>query len=97
MIGIGFLTVTGVISIGATVFNYKNDIVVFAPMIATIIFFAGAFIDLWRFMASQTILCGIIESSETMCGTSMFLASILCVPLAIYYIITVLDWWRGRD
>lgn len=69
----------------------KQDTVIFMLLVGFLLAFFNTIAKLWNFIYGQL---GSIDTSNIYAGT---IASIMCAPLVIAWIIIMLDYGRGRD
>ena len=68
----------------------KNDLMVFGSTAAVFFTFGAQLVNLWNNINAEATFGG---SS----GGGPWMASIIVVPIMLLYILTILEWWRGRD
>lgn len=85
------ITIVGLVA-GST-FGFKTDFLVFAVIIGTL--FSWGAITAQLYSVFNNAIAGWLFG-ET-CAASRMITLIVIGPFALYYIWTVLEWWRGRD
>jgi len=106
---IGIAAGIGLIGIAAaSTFGFKTDFLIFAPAIAGFISVGVVLTNLANFMRSElmarlfhcdpgleaAVLADCLSSQSTI---TSFIIAITIGPLALYYVWTVIEWWRGKD
>jgi hypothetical protein len=90
-VGIGLIGV-----VAASVFAFKTDFLIFAPAIAGFITMGVIFSNFAKFLTDQLI--GILSPACPLpCAPVSFIVALIVGPIALYYVWTILDWWRGKD
>lgn len=93
--GIGLVGV-----IAASTFGFKTDFLIFAPAIAGFISMGVIFTNLARVFQDELIsriftTCDL--ASPLLCAPVNLIIAITLGPIALYYVWTVIEWWRGKD
>lgn len=92
---VGISTTLAVIGIAASAFtSFKTDTLIFATAISSLMSIGAVFAQLYSVLLKD--LSGWICEAES-CTPASILTSILIGPLALYYVWTVIEWWRGKD
>lgn len=93
---------TGISS--GSIFGFKTDFLVMAPAIGGLISIGVVFTELANVIRSEFISrFGLIASgactgsSVVQCPSANFVVALLIGPFALYYVWTVVEWWRGKD
>ena len=107
---IGIAAGIGLIGIAAaSTFGIKTDFLIFAPAIAGFITVGVVLSNLANFMRSEltsrifycdpaALALAILEDCEASAtSTSTFIVAIIIGPIALYYVWTIIEWWRGKD
>ena len=84
----------------SSIFGFKTDFLVFAPAITGLVSIGVIFINLGRAMQDELIsrvftTCNLI--SPLTCSPVTFIIAITIGPVALFYVWTVIEWWRGKD
>lgn len=106
---IGIAAGIGLVGIAAaSTFGFKTDFLIFAPAVAGFVSLGVVFTNLAAFLKNQ--LTGLLFhcdpslpaatlasclSSQTTIVT--FIIAITIGPMALYYVWTIIEWWRGKD
>jgi hypothetical protein len=107
---VGIAAGIGIIGIAAaSTFGFKTDFLIFAPAVAGFITMGLVLTNLGRAIADEIrerfFSClsyagdaGVYASCITNQNTIVTIAWAISVgPLALYYVWTIVEWWRGRD
>jgi len=89
--GIGLIGV-----VAASVFAFKTDFLIFAPAIAGFITMGIVFSNFAKFLADQLIAI-LNPTCALPCLPVNFFVALIVGPIALYYVWTVIEWWRGKD
>lgn len=92
--GIGLIGV-----VAGSVFAFKSDFLLLAGAIGGFISMGVVFVNLANTIRDDLIShvftgCALAGSS---CAPVNFILAITVGPVALYYVWTVIDWWRGKD
>jgi len=92
--GIGL---TGVVA--ASIFGFKTDFLIFAPAIAGFISMAVVVTNLANVLRDDLTARLFPECADslTTCTPILWILSITIALFALYYVWTVIEWWRGKD
>lgn len=88
------ITVAGLVA-GST-FGFKTDFLVFAVIIGTLISWGVVFAQLYNRVFSD-ISAYLFGGASSMDNAAGLLTLLIVSPFALYYIWTILEWWRGKD
>jgi len=92
----GVATLLGAIGIvGGTVFGIKTDTVIFAPLVFGLMTMGAIFVKLYDLIQSE--LVARVFGGGLGLVPSMFISGIIVGPWALYYVWSVIEWWRGKD
>jgi len=93
------LGIGGAVVFLGSVAGLKTDFMVFSALIAGFISLAVPIINLALVIGDAIfpVLCPGVAGTWINCGASTWVVVVVGGTLGIYYIFTVLDWWRGRD
>ena len=90
---------TGISS--GSVFGFKTDFLIMAPAIGGLISIGVVFAQLANIIRDELIstvfTACINDPSAGACSSANFIVGILIGPFALYYVWTVIEWWRGKD
>ncbi len=100
LVGLAGLTGAVTILIGSML-GFKTDFLVFAPAVAALLGFVAIIVQLHSTFVAQmyttvcqdTFVAGVSEA----CPTLNWILWAAVSPLVIYYVMTVIEFWRGRD
>jgi len=86
----------------ASVFGFKTDFLLFGSMITGLIALGSVFISLFNTVRSNLISmifdsAGCTLADTTSCFEANLVSALIVGPVALYYIWTVIEWWRGKD
>lgn len=87
------------IAVGS-LFGFKTDFIIFAPAIAGLIGLGIVFSNLGKVIYDELvarIFVGCDISAVGGCAPATFIVALTVGTLALFYVWTVVDWWRGRD
>jgi hypothetical protein len=90
----GTLLLAGIASGGS--FRFVTDFIVAAPAIAMLMSFGVVFINLEALLRKEIIARFFVGCSPN-CPPAILLTGIMLGWLALYYLWSVLEWWRGKD
>jgi hypothetical protein len=84
----------------ASTFGFKTDFLIFAPAIAGLISMGLVFTNLAKALQDDLIgriftTCDI--ANPILCTPVTFIIAITIGPVALYYVWTIIEWWRGKD
>lgn len=89
--GIGLIGVTA-----ASAFGFKSDFIVLAVAIPGLISIGLVFSNLAKYLSAELI--AIFDPTCALpCLPINFIVGLIVGPIALYYVWTVIDWWRGKD
>lgn len=89
----------GLVGVAAgTVFGFKTDFLLLAMAIPGMITMGVIFVNLANTIRDDLISqvftgCSLASS----CSPANFIVAITVGPLALYYVWTIVEWWRGKD
>lgn len=90
---------TGISS--GSVFGFKTDFLVMGPAIGGLISIGVVFTQLANIIRDELIgtvfTSCLANSSAASCPSANFIVALLVGPFALYYVWTVIEWWRGKD
>jgi len=91
------LTGIGLVGVAAaSAFGFKSDFIILAAAIPGLISIGAVFTNLATFVYSQ--VNGLFfPTCADPCFKTTFLVAMTIGPIALYYVWTVLEWWRGKD
>ena len=96
----------GLVGVAAgSVFGFRTDFLLLAPAIGGIISMGVVFVNLGNVIRNElfsnifSVSAGgdcAIDAIAT-CTPVTYLVAIIIGPMALYYVWTVIEWWRGKD
>lgn len=94
---IGIAGGIGLVGIAASTFGFKTDFLIFAPAVAGFITMGIVFTNLARAISGDLSarICPGVDAA--LCAPSNYLITIFLGPVALYYVWTIVEWWRGKD
>ena len=96
---VGIAAGIGLVGVAAgAVFGFKTDFLLLAGAIGGIISMGVIFVNLANTIRDELIAriftgCTLTGS----CSPANFIVAIIVGPFALYYVWTVIEWWRGKD
>ena len=96
---VGIAAGIGIIGISAgSSFKFVTDFIVMGPAIAGLLSIGVVFTNLGKAMYNELVNRIFTECIlTTSCTPATFIIAITLGPLALYYVWTVIEWWRGKD
>lgn len=98
---IGFALVAsmiGIVGIAAgNVFGFKTDFLILAVITPGLLTCGAIIINFWIQVHQELVSRVFTDCSLSSCSPATFLTGLIVGPIALYYVWTVIDWWRGRD
>jgi len=100
---VGIASGIGLVGVAAaSQFGFKTDFLIFAPAIAGFISCGTVLTNLASVMRDDLIssvfpACSIAAPLSVACGPVNIVLAVFPGILALYYVITILSWWRGQD
>ena len=94
------LTLWGAALMIGSVLGIKTDFMIFAALISSLLTFGVVISDFAGVIGKYIsgIFCaGVLASDWASCPAAVWLVTITIGILGIYYIFSVLEWWRGSD
>ena len=98
---LGIAAGIGLVGIAAaSTFGFKTDFLIFAPAIAGLISMGIVFTNLAKALQDDLIsriftTCDI--ANPLLCTPVTFIVAITIGPVALFYVWTIIEWWRGKD
>ena len=96
---VGIAAGIGIIGVSAgSSFKFVTDFIVMGPAIAGLLSIGVVFTNLGKAMYNELVNRIFTECLlTTSCTPATFIIAITLGPLALYYVWTVVEWWRGKD
>ena len=86
--------------IASTVFGFKTDFLIFAPAIGGLILMGVVLTNLGRAIKDD-LIANIFTSCDITTGLNCepvtLIVGLTVGPLALFYVWTIIDFWRGKD
>lgn len=96
---IGIAAGIGLAGIAASaVFGFKTDFLILAPAIAGLISMGVIFVNLANIIHDELVARVFTSCQATVtCAPVTFILAVTVGPMALYYVWSVVSWWRGSD
>ena len=89
--GVGLVGITA-----ASIFGFKTDFLIFAIAIPGIIYMGSVIVNLGNVIRDE-LVSRVFIGCGLSCPQANFVLAIVLAPLALIYVWSVVEWWRGKD